>query len=125
MYHYYICWICIIIISAGHVSLLYLLDMYHYYICWTCIIIISAGHVSYFCWTCIIIISAGHVSLLYLQDMYHISAGHVSSITPGPADLTVHPPPQNCREMGSFFSYRCLVFPTKCPQRKACAFRIY
>ena len=26
-----------------------------------------------------------------------------------PADLTVHPPPQNCRGW-VFFSYRCLVF---------------
>ena len=41
-----------------------------------------------------------------------------------PADLTVHPPPELPR-VGSFFSYRCLVFPKKCPQRKACAFRNY
>ena len=41
-----------------------------------------------------------------------------------PADLTVHPPPELPR-VGSFFSYRCLVFPKKCPQRKACAFRSY
>ena len=27
-----------------------------------------------------------------------------------PADLTVHPPPELPR-VGSFFSYRCLVFP--------------
>ena len=27
-----------------------------------------------------------------------------------PADLTVHPPPELLR-VGSFFSYRCLVFP--------------
>ena len=41
-----------------------------------------------------------------------------------PADLTVPPPPELPR-VGSFFSYRCLVFPKKCPQRKACAFRNY
>ena len=41
-----------------------------------------------------------------------------------PGDLTVHPPPELPR-VGSFFSYRCLVFPKKCPQRKACAFRTY
>ena len=41
-----------------------------------------------------------------------------------PADLTVHPPPELPR-VGSFFLYRCLVFPKKCPQRKACAFRSY
>ena len=43
-----------------------------------------------------------------------------------PADLTVHPPPKkNLSRVGLFFSYRCLVFPKKCPQRKACAFRSY
>ena len=43
-----------------------------------------------------------------------------------PGDLTVHPPPPpELPRVGSFFSYRCLVFPKKCPQRKACAFRIY
>ena len=36
-----------------------------------------------------------------------------------PADLTVHPPPPELPRVGSFFSYRCLVFPKKCPQRKA------
>ena len=36
-----------------------------------------------------------------------------------PADLTVHPPPTELPRVGSFFSYRCLVFPKKCPQRKA------
>ena len=41
-----------------------------------------------------------------------------------PADLTVHPPPKLSR-LGSFFSYRCLVFPKKCPQRKACTFLSY
>ena len=35
-----------------------------------------------------------------------------------PADLTMHPTPELPR-VGSFFSYRCLVFPKKCPQRKA------
>ena len=40
------------------------------------------------------------------------------------ANLTVHPPPKLSR-VGSFFSYRCLVFPKKCPQRKACTFRSY
>ena len=42
-----------------------------------------------------------------------------------PADLTVHPPPPELPRVGSFFSYRCLVFPKKCPQRKACAFLNY
>ena len=42
-----------------------------------------------------------------------------------PADLTVHPPPPELPRVGSFFSYRCLVFPKKCPQSKACAFRSY
>ena len=41
-----------------------------------------------------------------------------------PADLTVHPPPE-LPWVGSCFSYRCLVFPKKCPQRKTCAFRSY
>ena len=36
-----------------------------------------------------------------------------------PADLTVHPPPPELPRVGSFFPYRCLVFPKKCPQRKA------
>ena len=27
------------------------------------------------------------------------------------ADLTVHPPPPKLSRVGSFFSYRCLVFP--------------
>ena len=36
-----------------------------------------------------------------------------------PADLTMHPPPPRTASVGSFFSYRCLVFPKKCPQRKA------
>ena len=42
-----------------------------------------------------------------------------------PADLTVHPPPPKLSRVGSFFSHRCLVFPKKCPQRKACTFRSY
>ena len=42
-----------------------------------------------------------------------------------PADRTVHPPPPELPRVGSFFSYRCLVFPKKCPQKKACAFRNY
>ena len=43
-----------------------------------------------------------------------------------PADLTVHsPPPPELSRVGSFFSYRCLVFPKKCPQRKACTFLSY
>ena len=42
-----------------------------------------------------------------------------------PADLTVHPPPQNYRGWVHFFSYRCLVFYKKCPQRKACTFLSY
>ena len=35
-----------------------------------------------------------------------------------PADITVHPPPPELPRVGSFFSYRCLVFPKKCPQMK-------
>ena len=35
-----------------------------------------------------------------------------------PADLTVHPSPRTA-EGGFIFSYRCLVFPKKCPQMKA------
>ena len=43
-----------------------------------------------------------------------------------PADLTVHPPPPpELPRVGSFFSYRCLVFPKKCPQMKAWIFRSY
>ena len=42
-----------------------------------------------------------------------------------PADLTVHPPPPKLSRVGSFFSYKCLVFPKKCPQRKACTFLRY
>ena len=49
---------------------------------------------------------------------------HTNVIGYEPADLTVHPPPELPR-VGSFFSCRCLVFPKKCPQRKACAFRSY
>ena len=29
-------------------------------------------------------------------------------------------PQNNYREWVNFFMYRCLVFPKKCPQRKAC-----
>ena len=42
-----------------------------------------------------------------------------------PTDLTVHPPPKTIEGGFIFFSYRCLVFPKKCPQRKACTFRSY
>ena len=35
------------------------------------------------------------------------------------------PPPSELPRVGSFFSYRCLVFPKKCPQRKAWIFRSY
>ena len=35
------------------------------------------------------------------------------------------PPPPELPRVGSFFSYRCLVFPKKCPQRKALIFRSY
>ena len=33
--------------------------------------------------------------------------------------------PPELPRVGSFFSYRCLVFPKKCPQRKARIFRSY
>ena len=33
-------------------------------------------------------------------------------------------PSPELQRVGSFFSYRCLVFPKKCPQRKACAFGV-
>ena len=55
----------------------------------------------------------------YLSDMDDIDIGYE------PAYLTVHPPPPELPRVGSFFSYRCLVFPKKCPQRKACAFWSY
>ena len=42
----------------------------------------------------------------------------VTNIGYEPADLTVYHPPE-LPWVGSFFSYRCLVFPEKCPQRKA------
>ena len=35
--------------------------------------------------------------------------------------LPCTPPPELPR-VGSFFSYRCLVFPKKCRHRKACAY---
>ena len=38
--------------------------------------------------------------------------------------LPCTPPPELPR-VGSFFSYRCVVFPKKCPQRKARIFRSY
>ena len=44
---------------------------------------------------------------------------HPYTIGNEPADLTVQPPPPELPRVGSFFSYRCLVFPKKCPQRKA------
>ena len=36
-----------------------------------------------------------------------------------PADLTVHPPPPELPMVGSFFSYRCLVFPKKMSSKKS------
>ena len=41
--------------------------------------------------------------------------------------LPCTPPPTKKKpsRMGSFFSYRYLVFPKKCPQREACTFRRY
>ena len=41
-----------------------------------------------------------------------------------PADLTVHLPPKTI-EGELIFLYRCLVFPKKCPERKACTFLSY
>ena len=41
-----------------------------------------------------------------------------------PADLTVHPPPQNCRGWVHFFSYMCLVFPKNVLKRKPVLFRV-
>ena len=38
---------------------------------------------------------------------------------------TAPPPPPQLSRAGSFSSYRCLVFPNKFPQRKACTFRSY
>ena len=61
-----------------------------------------------------------HLSLLFTSMLSHrhMPVGYE------PAGLTVHPPPKLSR-VGSFFSYRCLVFPKKCPQRKACTFLRY
>ena len=58
-----------------------------------------------------------HVMYIHLSvPVYHIGYE--------PADLTVHPPPKTI-EGGFIFLYRCLVFPNKCPQRKACTFLSY
>ena len=65
-----------------------------------------------------------HVMLSVLLKIY-INRLPVQLIGYEPADLTVHPPPPELPRVGSFFSYKCLVFPKKCPQRKACAFRNY
>ena len=55
----------------------------------------------------------------FMSYTCHIAIGNE------PADLTVHPPPSELPTVGSCFSYRCLVFPKKCPQRKARIFRSY
>ena len=67
-----------------------------------------------------------HRLMTYMNTLIYIIHVHRKYMHLGyePGDLTVHPPPELPR-VGSFFSYRCLVFPKKCPQRKACAFRIY
>ena len=36
-----------------------------------------------------------------------------------PANLTVHPPPPKLLRVGSFFSYRCLVFPKKMSSKES------
>ena len=42
-----------------------------------------------------------------------------------PTCHTVHRPlPPRTDEDGFIFSYMCLVFPQKCPQRKACFFGV-
>ena len=39
-----------------------------------------------------------------------------------PTDLTVHPPPPELPRVGSFFSYRCLVFPKKMSSKESLCF---
>ena len=41
-----------------------------------------------------------------------------------PGDLTVHPPPPELSRMGSFFSYRCPVFPKNVLKGKPVLFGI-
>ena len=55
------------------------------------------------------------------SDWFIITVIHldISLVGYEPADLTVHPPPPELPRVGSLFLYRCLVFPKKCPQRRA------
>ena len=54
------------------------------------------------------------------RSVYYIHAIRLRASRPYRA-----PPPPRTAEGGFIFFYRCLVFPKKCPQRKACAFRSY
>ena len=49
---------------------------------------------------------------IVFKDAPHIIIGYE------PAGLTVHPPPQNDRELVHFFLYGCLVPPKLFPKKK-------
>ena len=63
---------------------------------------ISSRSVFHKLWT------SSQLIILYMSSSFCATA-HIGY---EPADLTVHPPPELPR-VGSFFSYRCLVFPPK------------
>ena len=56
--------------------------------------------------------------LLSKLTFYGVVSSPLKLLGYEPADLKVHTLPEMPR-VGSFFSYKCLVFPKKCPQRKA------
>ena len=53
-----------------------------------------------------------HQLVLYVQKFIEKHYRVTMALGYEPADLTVHPSPELPR-VGSFFSYRCLVFPKK------------
>ena len=65
------------------------------------------------------------ITITAITTTSNISMIHTLLLGYEPADLTVHPPLPELLRVGSCFSYRCLVFPEKCPQMKACALRSY
>ena len=66
-----------------------------------------------------------HKNVVILKEMLvAMPTMQLCNATMSQQTLPCTPPPELPR-VGSFFSYRCLVFPKKCPQRKACAFRSY